>query len=96
MNEWEQQHRKAEMYKKMYPPGTRLVLNHMDDPQAVPAGTRGSVAYVDDIGSIGMVWDNGRSLSLVPGEDSFRKLTPEELAEEQNQTETEDFSMKMQ
>ena len=31
-----------------------------------------------------MKWDNGRTLALVPGEDSFRKLTDEELAEEQN------------
>jgi len=35
------------------------------------------------MGQIGMHWDNGRSLSLVPGEDSFRKLTLEEIADEQ-------------
>lgn len=28
-------------------------------------------------------WDNGRGLGVVYGEDSFRKLTPEELLEEQ-------------
>lgn len=38
--------------------------------------------YVDDIGQIGMKWDNGRSLSLIPSEDSFRKLTPEEIEAE--------------
>ena len=32
-----------------------------------------------------MRWDNGRTLAVVPGEDSFRKLTEEELAEEQKQ-----------
>ena len=31
-----------------------------------------------------MKWDNHRSLPIVPGEDSFRKLTAEELAEEQS------------
>ena len=30
-----------------------------------------------------MRWDKGSSLGLVYGEDSFRKLTPEELAQEQ-------------
>ena len=29
-----------------------------------------------------MKWDNGRTLGLVPGEDQFRKLTPQELQEE--------------
>ena len=55
---------------------TRILLQHMDDPYApVPAGTRGTVKYVDDIGQIGVAWDNGRSLSLIPGMDTYRKLT---------------------
>ena len=45
-----------------------------------PPGTRGTVKYVDAIGQIGISWDNGQSLSLVPGEDSFCRLTEEELA----------------
>lgn len=86
MNEWERLHRQAERYKKMYPPGTRLELISMDDPYSpVPPGTRGTVQYVDDASQIGMNWDDGRTLSLIPGEDSFRKLTPEELAEEQSE-----------
>ena len=87
MNEWERLLRQAERYKAEYPPGTRVQLLHMNDPYSpVESGMRGTVEVVDDIGQIHMKWDNGRTLALVPGEDSFRKLTGEELAEEQNQT----------
>ena len=41
---------------------------------------------VDDIGQLHMKWDNGRTLALVPGEDSFRKLTDAELREEQSES----------
>ena len=74
----------VECLRQTYPPGTRLALNHMEDGQAVPPGTRGTVAYVDDAGQLGMKWDNGRTLSLISGVDSFRKLTEQELQEEQS------------
>lgn len=68
-----------------YPPGTRLELISMgDDPRPVEAGTRGTVKMVDDMGTIHTDWDNGRSLGLVPGEDSFRKLSMEEVEAEQD------------
>ena len=35
--------------RQQYPVGTRITLNHMEDPQAPPPGTKGTVAYVDDI-----------------------------------------------
>ena len=73
--------------RSCYPPGTRIVLSSMNDPYApVEPGTRGSVRYVDDAGQLGVAWDNGRSLSLIPGEDSFRKLTQQEIAQEQTMT----------
>ena len=85
MNEWERDRRKAERYKQMYPKGTRIELIQMgDDPRPIPPGTRGTVAFVDDMGQIGMHWDNGSSLSLIPGEDSFRVLNQEEIASEKN------------
>ena len=59
----------------------------MTDPFApVPSGTRGTVQYVDDAGQVGVAWDDGRSLSLIPGVDSFRKLTQQEIAQEQGMT----------
>ena len=70
--------------RSSYPPGTRIILNSMNDPYAsVESGTRGTVRYVDDAGKIGVAWDNGRSLSLIPGVDSFRKLPQQEIAQEQ-------------
>ena len=69
--------------KQNYPPGTRIQLIHMEDNWAVPPGIRGTVDLVDDIGSIHLKWDNGRSLAIVPQVDEFRKLTEQELREEQ-------------
>ena len=87
MNEWDRLHRQAEHYKTAYPPGTRIMLLHMEnDPRPIEDNTRGTVKAVDDIGTLHCSFDNGRMLGVVPGEDSFRKLTDEELAEEQNQT----------
>lgn len=76
-----------------YPPGTRIMLLGMgNDPNPVESGTRGTVRVVDDIGTLHCDFDNGRSLGVVPGEDSFRKLTDEELAEEQAEDMDEDES----
>ena len=72
--------------KQEYPLGTRIVLNYMDDKWAVPPGTRGTVDHVDDAGQIHPKWDNGRTLAIVPEVDSFRKLTVQELQEEQQLT----------
>ena len=56
--------------REKYKPGTHVELLHMDDVQAPPPGTRGTVRGVDDIGSIMVNWDTGSSLSVVYGEDS--------------------------
>ncbi len=91
MNEYERLHRLAGRHRETYPPGTRLELIDMNDPYApVPSGTRGTVDFIDDMAQIHMKWDNGRTLALNSDEDSFRKLTQEELAEEQ---ETQDDGM---
>nr|WP_261796355.1 DUF4314 domain-containing protein [Oceanobacillus massiliensis] len=57
-----------------FPVGSRVALVKMDDQQAPPIGTRGTVRGVDDIGSILVQWDNGGSLSVVFGEDECRKI----------------------
>ena len=97
MNEWERNRRMAERYKESYPPGTRIMLLQMgDDPHPVEPNTRGTVKFVDDMGTLHCNFDNGRQLGVVPGEDSFRKLTEQELAEEQKMSKAQDFGMKMQ
>ena len=62
-----------ESLRKAYPVGTRVVLQRMDDPQAPPIGTKGSVYGVDDLGNILVHWDNGSSLNVVYGVDFCRK-----------------------
>ena len=77
----------VEFTRSCYPPGTRIVLNSMNDSFAlVEPGTRGTVRYVDDASMVGVAWDNGRSLTLIPDVDSFRKLTQQEIAQEQGMT----------
>ena len=59
--------------KKQYPAGCRVELLHMDDIQAPPIGTKGTVIGVDDIGSVVVRWDNGSGLSVAYREDSCRR-----------------------
>lgn len=40
------------MLRSRYPAGTRVELVRMDDPQAPPTGTKGTVRGVDDAGNI--------------------------------------------
>lgn len=51
-----------------------MVLVKMDDVQAPPIGTQGTVTGVDDIGTIMVDWDNGSKLGVVLGEDICRKI----------------------
>ena len=64
----------VEQLRKRYPAGTRVKLVKMDDPQAPPMGTRGTVIGVDDIGSIMVRWDNGSSLNVIYGEDVVSRV----------------------
>ena len=64
----------VERIRKQYPVDSRVELVRMDDAQAPPVGTRGTVTGVDDIGSIMVNWDNGSGLNVVYGEDLVKKL----------------------
>ena len=60
--------------REQFPQGTRVELLRMDDPQAPPAGTMGTVIWVDDSGSIMVRWDTGGSLNVLYGVDECRKV----------------------
>ena len=88
MSEWERMRIQKRTMEALYPPGTRVILLQMgNDPHPMEPGARGTVVGVDDIGSVRMQWDNGRTLSLLPEEDVFRALTEEETEAEREQEE---------
>ena len=69
--------RQVEEMRRSYPKGPRIELENMDDPQAPPIGTKGTVLCVDDTGSIMVAWDNGSHLNVIYGEDQVRKISGE-------------------
>jgi hypothetical protein len=57
--------------------GDRIRLISMpDDPDPIPAGATGTVVAVTEgrFAQIDVDWDNGRTLSLVPGVDRFETI----------------------
>jgi len=69
-----------------YPSGTVIELrenlgDEVDEHGNVsmPAGLKGTVKFVDDIGDIYVEWDNGRTVPLIPYMDFFKIIdVPEE------------------
>jgi hypothetical protein len=64
----------VERIRRKFPVGCRVELLRMDDVQAPPVGTKGTVTGVDDTGSVMVNWDNGSRLNVVYGEDLCRKI----------------------
>ena len=64
----------VERVRSEYPAGTRVELVRMEDAQAPPVGTQGTVWGVDDTASLMVRWDNGSGLHVVYGEDIVRKI----------------------
>ena len=64
-----------EKLKETYPVGTRVKLIQMEDIQAPPTGTLGTVYGVDAIGSILVKWDNGSMLNVIFRVDRIEKIS---------------------
>ena len=63
------------MLREKYPTGTRVELMHMDDPYtSLTTGDKGTVRFVDDMGTIHISWDSGSSLGAVYGVDIITKI----------------------
>lgn len=61
--------------KEKFVPGMKLKLIYMNDKQAPPPGTIGTVMYVDDAETVHVQWETGSTLGLIPTEDKFTILT---------------------
>ena len=67
--------RTVEMLRSRYPEGCRVELVCMSDPYTrLKPGDRGEVAFVDDIGTVHVNWDNGSTLGVAYGEDTIKRL----------------------
>ncbi len=65
----------VERLRMTYPKGTRVELVSMSDPYArLKPGDRGTVSFVDDIGTVFVRWDCGSGLGVAYGEDHIRKI----------------------
>ena len=88
--------KRIEMIKERYPEGTRICLNSMEnDPRPIPPGTKGTVEFVDDMGTLHCKFDNGRSLGVIPGEESFHMIQEEVQTEEISEVLSEEPEMEI-
>jgi hypothetical protein len=55
--------------------GKRVRLIRCSDPYTkLTTGDEGVVSHIDDMGTVHVKWDNGSSLGLIQGEDSWNYI----------------------
>ena len=65
----------VERLRRQYPPGCRVELVRMIDPYSrLCSGDRGTVRFVDDVGTVFVAWDCGSGLGAAYGEDEIKRL----------------------
>lgn len=58
--------------------GDRIMLEFSSDEYTLlDAGDKGTVKFIDSMGTVHVQWDNGSNLGLIPSEDSWRILEEE-------------------
>lgn len=63
------------MWKEHKDTGRRVELISIRDPYTkLKPGAQGTILFVDDLGTRHVRWDDGHSLGLLPGEDSWKYL----------------------
>jgi len=66
----------VELVRQNYPKSTRIEVTHIDDPYSkLTAGSRGSVKFIDNTGSLFCDFDNGEHIGLLYGIDEYRKMS---------------------
>jgi hypothetical protein len=65
----------VESIRRLYPQGTRVEITQLQDPYSkLKAGSRGTVDFVDDAGSLFCSFDNGEHIGFLYGIDGYRKV----------------------
>lgn len=66
----------VDVIKEQYPEGCKVELLNMNDTYIqMPRGLKGTVIFVDDIGTVHIDWDNGSSLgACIMDGDIIRKI----------------------
>lgn len=73
-----------EARRAIYKKGVRVQLVSMNDPYTkLKPGDLGTVDFVDDTGTVFIIWDSGSHLGVVFGEDEIRLLSKAEVIKEQ-------------
>ena len=60
--------------KETYKAGVKIRLTNMYGEPQMTEGLEGTVDFVDDAGQIHVNWNNGSSLALIVGADSFEVI----------------------
>jgi hypothetical protein len=73
-----------EARRARYKKGARVELVSMTDPYTkLKTGDIGTVDFVDDTGTVFIIWDSGSHLGAVFGEDEIRLLSKAKVIKEQ-------------
>lgn len=52
-----------------------MLVSCFDPWATIKPGDKGTLDFIDDVGTLHVKWDNGSFLGLIPGEDKFTFLT---------------------